>query len=44
MVKVMDSARGQSAHRSDTEWYREDVQRRHRVEDTLSRFEISGLA
>ena len=30
------------ANRSDTEWYREDLQRRHRVEDALSCFDTSG--
>ena len=41
MTKAMDSARGQDASRSDTSWYREDLQRRHRGEDALSCFEIS---
>ena len=40
MMKVMDSARGQGANRSDASWHRKDLQRRHRVEDALSCFEI----
>lgn len=44
MTKVMDSARGQGANRSDSQSYREDLQRRHRVEDALSCFDISELA
>jgi hypothetical protein len=44
MKKVMDSARGQGANHSDASWHREDLQRRHRVEDALSCFEISVLA
>ena len=44
MKKAMDSARGQGANRSDTRRYREDLQRRHRVEDALSCFEISVSA
>jgi len=44
MAKAMDSARGQGANPSDTEWYREDLQRGHRAEDALSCFEISGVA
>jgi hypothetical protein len=43
MKKAMDSARGQGANRSDALWHREDLQRRHRVEDALSCFEISVL-
>jgi hypothetical protein len=43
-MKAMDSARGQGANHSDTRRYREDLQRRHRVEDALSCFEFSGLA
>jgi len=41
-MKAMDSAWWQGANRSNTEWYCEDLQRRHRVEDALSCFEISG--
>jgi hypothetical protein len=44
MTKAMHSARGLGANRSDTFWYREDLQRRHRVEGALSCFEISVLA
>jgi hypothetical protein len=43
MMKAMDSARGQGANHSNTRRYCEDLQRCHRVEDTLSCFEISGL-
>jgi len=43
MMKAMDSARGLGANHSDTGWYREDLQQRHRVEDALSCFDISGL-
>ena len=32
------------AKRSDTRRYREHLQRRHRPEDAVSRFDISGLA
>ena len=42
--KAMDSARGQGANHSDASWHREDLQRRHRVEDALSCFEISVSA
>ncbi len=42
MMKAMDSARWLGANRRDTSWYRADVQRRQRVEDTLSCFDISG--
>jgi len=42
MTKAMDSRRGRGANRSDTRSYREDLQRRHRGEDALSCFEISG--
>ena len=41
MKKAMDSARGQGANHSDAPRHREDLQRRHRVEDALSCFEIS---
>ena len=44
MVKPMDSGRGLGAKRSDTRRYREHLQRRHRPEDTVSRFDISGFA
>jgi hypothetical protein len=44
MAKVVDSRRGQGANRSDTLWYREDLQRRHRREDALSCFDISVAA
>ena len=44
MVKPMDSGRGLGAKRSDTRRYREHLQRRHRPEDAVSRFDISGLA
>jgi hypothetical protein len=40
-MKAMDSARGQGANRSNAQWHCEDAQRRHRVEDALSCFEIS---
>jgi len=40
MMKAMDSGRGQGAKHSDTSWYREHLQRRHRPEDALSCFEI----
>ncbi len=40
----MDSVRGQGANHSDTQRYREDLQRRPRGEDTRSCFKISGLA
>jgi hypothetical protein len=40
MMKAMDSAVGLGANRSDTGRYREDLQRRHTVEDALSCFEI----
>jgi hypothetical protein len=40
-MKAMDSAREQGANRSNTKWYCEDSQRRYRVEDALSCFEIS---
>jgi hypothetical protein len=43
MMKAMDSARGQGVNHSNAKWHCEDLQRRHRVEDTLSCFEISGL-
>ena len=39
-MKVMASARGQGANRSNTQRYCEDSQRRHRVEDALSCFEV----
>jgi hypothetical protein len=44
MTKVMDSSRGQGTNRSDTEWYREDLQRCHQREDALSCFDISVSA
>jgi hypothetical protein len=44
MMKAMDSGRGQGAKRSDTSWYHEHLQRRHRHEDALSCSDISGLA
>ena len=40
----MDLGRGPSARRSDIRRYREHLQRRHRPDDTVSRFDISGLA
>ncbi len=42
MMKAMDSALWPGANRSDTSWYREDLQQRHRAEDALSFFEISA--
>ena len=42
MMKAMDSARRLGANRSDTRRYREDLQRRPRVEDAISCFDISG--
>ena len=42
MMKAMDSARRLGANRSDTRRYREDLQRRPRVEDAVSCFDISG--
>ena len=44
MGKPMDSRRWLGAKRSDTRRYREHLQRRHRREDAVSRFDISGLA
>jgi hypothetical protein len=41
MMKAMDLASGLGANRSDTSWYREDLQRRHEAKDALSCFEIS---
>jgi hypothetical protein len=40
----MDSARWQGANHSDASWHGEDLQRRHRVEDALSCFDISVSA
>ncbi|WP_344868686.1 hypothetical protein [Comamonas faecalis] len=42
-MKAMDSRPGQGANRSDSHSYREDLQRRHGCEDTLSCFDISRL-
>ena len=42
MMKTMDSARGPGANHSDTHLYRADLQRRDRVEDAFSCFEICG--
>ena len=44
MTKAMDSVRWLGANRSDTGWYREDLQRRQRAEDALSCSEISVAA
>ena len=41
MMEAMHSGRGQGAKRSDTRWYREHLQRRHRPDAALSCFEIS---
>jgi len=39
-MNVMDSVPWLGANRSDTRTYREDLQRRHGVEDALSWFDI----
>ena len=41
MTKVMDSARGPGANRSNAFWHCEDLQRRHRDEGALLCFETS---
>jgi hypothetical protein len=42
-MKAMDSVRALGANRSDTGSYREDLQRRDRIEDALSCFDTCGL-
>jgi replicative superfamily II helicase len=44
MMKAMDLASWLGANRSDTSWYREDLQRRHGAKDALSCSEISVAA
>jgi hypothetical protein len=39
-MKTMDSLRGQGTNHSDTLWYRADLQRPHRGEDTFSCLDI----
>jgi len=43
-LKAMESARVQGANHSNTKWYCEDFQRRNRVEDEVSCFDISVAA
>jgi len=43
-LKAMESARVQGANYSNTKWYCEDLQRRNRVEDEVSCFDISVAA
>jgi hypothetical protein len=44
MMKAMYLASGLGANRSDTSWYREDLQQRHEAKDALSCLEISVSA
>jgi len=41
-MKPMDLRSGQGAKRSDTQWYREHLQRRPGRKDAVSCFDISG--
>ena len=40
-MKAMDSVSARGAKHSDTDWYRDDLQRRHEAEGALSCLEIS---
>jgi len=43
-LEAMESVRVQGANHSNTKWYCEDLQRRNRVEDEFSCFDISVAA